>query len=59
MEYDFDRHVESVYYGDNKVAVLYKMSGDDLNTIDVYDMSGEKIMSQRFDLEYSDVILCG
>ncbi len=56
-EYDFDRHVESVYYGDNKVAVLYKMSGDDLNTIDVYDMSGEKIMSQRFDLEYSDVIL--
>ncbi|MBR5375885.1 MAG: hypothetical protein IK139_01255 [Lachnospiraceae bacterium] len=56
-EYDFDRHVESVYYGDNKVAVLYKMSGDDQNTVDVYDMSGEKILSQRFDLEYSDVIL--
>ncbi|MCR5651095.1 MAG: DUF5711 family protein [Lachnospiraceae bacterium] len=56
-EYDFDRHVDSVFYGDEKVAVLYKLSGDDQNTVDVYDMAGEKILTQRFDLDYSDVVI--
>lgn len=56
-EYDFDRHVESVFYGDGKVALLYRLSGDDETTADIYDMTGEKILSQRFDLDYSDVVL--
>ncbi len=56
-EYVFDKHVEAVYYGDDRVALVYRMTGDEQNTVDVYNLSGEVVLTKRFDLEYNDIIV--
>ena len=54
-EYDFDRQISGVYYGDGRIALIYRAMGDDRYTADVYNLSGEVVLNQRFDLDYSDV----
>ena len=54
-EYDFDKQIDGLYYGKDRVALVYRASGDDQFTADVYNLSGENVISQRFDLDYSDI----
>ena len=54
-EYDFDRQIDGLYYGKDRVALVYKASGDEEFTADVYNLAGENVISQRFDLDYSDI----
>ena len=54
-EYDFNRQIEGVYYGNGRIVLLYRATGDDHYTADVYNLSGENVLSQRFDLDYSDI----
>ena len=54
-EYDFDRQIDGLYYGKDRVALVYRVSGDDQFTADVYNLAGENVISQRFDLDYSDI----
>ena len=54
-EYDFDRQIDGVYYGEGRIVLTYRATGDELYTADVYNLSGENVLSQRFDMDYSDV----
>ncbi len=56
--YRIKRDVRSIYFGDGYFALAF-----DLNTkhnpkmVDIFNNEGEKVLSQRFDMEYTDVLL--
>lgn len=57
-ETEIEENVESVFWGDAYVAMVYRNDeGDDKYRLDVYDLSAEKVLSRTFDMEYSNIIL--
>lgn len=57
-ETEIEENVESIFWGDSSVALVYRNDeGEDRYRLDVYNLSAELILSQTFDLEYSNIIL--
>lgn len=58
FEYDFDTQIQGVYYGDDRIG-LVRRSGDDNGDyrIDIYNLSGDIVLTQKFDLDYTDIVL--
>lgn len=55
---EIEENVESIFWGDASVALVYRNDeGEDKYRLDVYNLSAELILSQTFDLEYSNIIL--
>ncbi len=55
FEYGFDTEVEGIYYGEERIVLVRRNIGDEGYTADVYNLSGDVILSQKFTLEYSDI----
>lgn len=48
--------IQSVYYNESYVGLLFlNVDGDTKYRMDIYSNSGKKILSQKFDLEYTDI----
>lgn len=55
---EIEENVESVFYGDSGVALIYRNSnGEGKYRLELYDLSAELILSQTFDMEYSNVLI--
>ena len=58
FEYDFDTQINGVYYGDDRIGLVRRNGdGDSGYRIDIYNLSGEIVLSQKFDLDYTDIEL--
>ncbi len=56
--YRIKRDVHSIYFGDGYFALAFDLNTKrDPKMVDVFNNEGEKILSQRFDMEYTDVLL--
>lgn len=50
--------IQSVYYSDEHVGLLfYDHTGEYKYRLDVYDASGNKVMSYGFDMDFKDIII--
>lgn len=48
--------IQSVYYNESYVGLFFlNVDGDTKYRMDIYSNSGKKILSQKFDLEYTDI----
>ncbi|MBP3460663.1 MAG: hypothetical protein J6K58_15815 [Lachnospiraceae bacterium] len=57
-EADIEENVEGIFWGDSCTALVYRNDdGEDKYRLDVYDLSAKLILSQTFDMEYSNIIL--
>lgn len=57
-ETEIEENVESVFWGDSSVALVYRNEeGEDKYRLDLYDLSARLVLSQTFDLEYSNIVL--
>ncbi|MGN0132058.1 MAG: DUF5711 family protein [Lachnospiraceae bacterium] len=57
-EEEIEEGIESVFFGDSCVALVYKNDeGEDRYRLDVYDLNAKLILSKTFDIEYSDIVL--
>ncbi len=55
---DITEEIQSVFHGHDYVGLVYNGNpGAPKHRIDVYDTEGTLVMSQTFDLDYSDVLL--
>jgi len=51
-----NEEIQSVYYDNNYVGLVYiNLDGDTKYRMDVYSKAGKKILSQKFDMEYTDI----
>lgn len=58
VEETIEEGIESVYWGDSSVALVYRNEdGDDKYRLDVYDLNAKMILSKTFDIEYSNILL--
>ncbi len=52
-----NEQIQSVYYNESYVGLVYRnQTGESVYRIDVYNASGNKVHSQLFDIEYTDII---
>jgi hypothetical protein len=52
-----EEKVKSIYSSEDYVGlVFYAASGDALYRLDIYDKKGSKILSQSFDIDYTEII---
>lgn len=52
-----EEEVQGVYYNENYVGLVYmNQTGESAYRLDVYNTSGNKIHSQFFDIEYTDIV---
>lgn len=57
-EAEIAENVESVFYGDSFVVLIYHNSeGEDKYKLELYDLSAEMLLSQTFNIEYSNVLI--
>lgn len=55
----FDEEVQSVYYNNNYVGLVYlNTNGEDRYRMDVYNTSGNKVLSKEFNIDYTDIVFC-
>jgi len=53
-----DRQVQGVYYSDTHVGLLfYDHTGVNKYCLDVYNSSGEKVISHAFDMNFKDILI--
>lgn len=51
-----DEEVQSIHYNENYVGLVFiNQSGESAYRLDVYNTSGNKVHSQFFDIEYTDI----
>lgn len=49
--------IQSIYYNESYVGLVFRnQTGESIYRLDVYDTGGNKIHSQFFDIEYTDII---
>ena len=49
--------IQSIYYNENYVGLVFRnQTGESIYRLDVYDTGGNKVHSQFFDIEYTDII---
>mgnify|MGYP003293905411 CR=1 FL=1 len=52
-----DEEVQSIYYSDKYVGLVFRnQTGESAYRLDVYNDNGNKIHSELFDLEYTDIV---
>lgn len=52
-----DEEIQSIHYNENYVGLVFiNQSGESAYRLDVYNDSGEKILSHFFDIEYTDIL---
>ncbi len=58
FELPLEEEIKSVFHGDKYIGLVY-ISGNNESKyrIDIYDGSGNKILSQPFDIDYTDIVL--
>lgn len=53
-----DRQIQGVYYSDTHVGLLfYDQTGVNKYCLDVYNSSGEKVLSHAFDMNFKDILI--
>ncbi len=56
----FDEEIQSVYYNSNYVGLVYlNTDGENQYRMDVYNTSGNKILSKEFNIDYKDILFRG
>lgn len=57
FEVAMEEEVNSVFYNESYIGLVYKQTSDATPyRIDVYNTSGDKVLSKSFSLEYSDIL---
>ena len=52
-----EEEVQSIYYNENYVGLVFiNQSGESAYRLDVYNASGNKVHSQLFDIDYTDIV---
>ncbi len=55
----FDEEVQGVYYNSNYVGLVYlNTDGEDRYRMDIFNTSGEKVLSKKFNIDYTDIVFC-
>jgi len=55
----FEEEVQGVYYNNNYVGLVYlNTDGENQYRMDVYNTSGNIILSKEFNMEYQDIVFC-
>lgn len=55
--YFFEMEIRGVYYSENYVGVtFYNTSGEKRYRLEIYNKSGERVRTQEFDLDYTDIL---
>lgn len=53
-----EEEVQGVYYNEDYVGLVFRnQTGESVYRLDVYNTSGNKVHSQFFDIEYTDIVL--
>jgi len=53
-----DKQIQGVYYSDTHVGLLfYDQTGENKYCLDVYNASGEKVLSHAFDMNFKDILI--
>ena len=53
-----NQQIQGVYYSDTQVGLLfYDQTGMNKYRLDVYDISGEKVLSYAFDMNFKDILI--
>jgi len=53
-----DRQIQGVYYSNTHVGLLfYDQTGENKYCLDVYNVSGEKVLSYAFDRNFKDILI--
>lgn len=53
-----DEEIQSIYYNESYVGLVYNnQTGETAYRLDIYGTSGNKIHSQLFDIEYTDIVM--
>ena len=56
FEYDFDDQVSGVYYNSNRIGLVRRTGeGDNGYRIDIYNLAGEILLSQKFNMDFTDI----
>lgn len=54
---ELDGEIESVYYG-SYIGIVYRNEdGSEPYRFELYDLNGDSLFSQKFDMEYSDILI--
>lgn len=57
FEVAMEEEINSVFYNESYIGLVYKQTSDTTPyRIDVYNTSGDKVLSKSFSLEYSDIL---
>lgn len=57
FEVAMDEEIKSVYHNDNYIGFVHRMTSDETPyRLDVYNTSGENILSKPFSLDYTDIL---
>ena len=55
----FDEEVQGVYYSNNYVGLIYlNTNGENRYRIDIYNTSGNRVLSKEFNIDYTDIVFC-
>lgn len=55
----FDEEVQGVYYNSSYVGLVYlNTEGEDRYRLDIFNTSGEKVLSKQFNIDYTDILFC-
>lgn len=55
----FDEEVQGVYYNSNYVGLVYlNTDGEDQYRMDIYNTSGNRVLSKEFNIDYTDILFC-
>lgn len=55
----FDEEVQGVYYNNNYVGLVYlNVDGENQYRLEVYNTSGNNILSKEFNIEYTNILFC-
>ncbi len=59
VENFFEQEIQGVYYNANYVGLVFlDIEGEDRYRIDIYNTSGNKVLSKTFDIDYKDIVFC-
>jgi len=54
-----ENEIQGVYYNSNYVGLVFlDTEGENRYRIDVYNTSGNKVLSKSFDIDYKDIVFC-
>jgi hypothetical protein len=58
VEVDLEEEVQSIYYSDRYIALIFNNTqSNESYRLDLYNMSGDKLFSYIFDIDYQDIMI--